>query len=129
MTTELWMLIACTALYWAQIMIASNGSLLKHGMKWAMGNRHEEVEALPAWNQRAHRAVENMKENLLIFAIVVLVVKTSGMANETSALGAQIFFGGRVAHAGVYIAGIGGLRTGVWAVSMVGVFMVASSLF
>jgi uncharacterized MAPEG superfamily protein len=46
-----------------------------------------------------------------------------------TALGATLFFWGRVAHAIVYLAGIPWVRTAAWAVSFVGIVMVASQLF
>jgi len=53
----------------------------------------------------------------------------SNKTNGTTLLGAQIFFWARVVYAGVYIAGIPWLRTGVWAVSVVGLAMIFVQLF
>jgi len=39
-------------------------------------------------------------------------------------LGAQIFFWARLVYAGVYIAGVPWLRTGVWAVAVVGLILI-----
>jgi uncharacterized MAPEG superfamily protein len=39
-------------------------------------------------------------------------------------LGAQIFVWARLAYAGVYIVGLPWIRTGVWAVSVVGLAMI-----
>ena len=66
-----------------------------------------------------------MLENLPVFAALVLVAHLSGASNETTALGATIFFWGRVAHAGAYIAGIPYLRTLAFAVSLTGMLMIA----
>ena len=70
-----------------------------------------------------------MKENLPLFAALVLIVQVSGSNNEMSAMGAELFIAARLAHAGAYIAGVPGLRTLLWATSIVGMFMVASSFF
>ncbi len=70
---------------------------------------------------RAHR---NMLENLVLFAALVLAAQAAGLANETTALGALLFFWGRVAYAVIYLAGIPWLRTGAWAVSMVGLVLI-----
>ena len=70
-----------------------------------------------------------MKESLPIFAALVLVAHVSGPADATSALGALIFVGARVAHAGIYVAGVPGLRTLIWSVSVIGMGMIGSSLF
>ena len=55
---------------------------------------------------RAQRAHANLLENLPLFAIAVLVAFAANRFSATTALGAQLFFWGRVAHALIYIAGI-----------------------
>jgi hypothetical protein len=46
-----------------------------------------------------------MQENLVIFSAVVLVANAVGVSNDSTALGASIFFFARVAHAIVYAFG------------------------
>ncbi len=127
MTVDLWMLVAAVVLTWAQIMIAATPSVLVNP-KWAMGNRDSSLES-PAWASRADRAAKNMKENLPMFAALVLIAHVSGEADSTSELGAQIFIGARIAHAIIYLAGIPGVRTLVWLVSVAGMAMILSTLF
>ena len=43
---------------------------------------------------------------------------------RSAVLGAQIFFWARLAYAIIYVAGIPWLRTGVWAVSVVGMILI-----
>ncbi len=69
-----------------------------------------------------------MLENLPVFAALVLVANVSGAANETTALGATIFFWGRVAHAAVSIAGVPWVRTAAFAVSLAGLLMILSEI-
>jgi uncharacterized MAPEG superfamily protein len=64
-----------------------------------------------------------------LFAVAVIIVHLAGKADATSALGAQIFLGGRIAHAAVYIAGIPVVRTLAWTVAIAGLAMVVSVLF
>jgi uncharacterized MAPEG superfamily protein len=71
----------------------------------------ENPPELPAWAQRATRVHLNMVENLAPFAALVLVAQAAGVANEMTAIGAQLFFWARVAHAVVFTAGIPWLRT------------------
>jgi uncharacterized MAPEG superfamily protein len=127
MTIDLWMLVAAAGLQWALILTAATPSILGD-MSWALGNRETEYDG-PAWSCRAKRASDNMAENLPLFAVLVLAAHVSGLANETSALGAEIFLGARVVHAGIYIAGVPAARTLIWAVSIVGMAMVGSTLF
>jgi len=60
----------------------------------------------------------------VLFAVLVLVAQVAGRANEMTALGAQLFFWGRLAYAVVYLVGIPWVRTGVWAVSLVGLILI-----
>ena len=127
MTTDLWMLVASVALTWLLIVGTATPSLLGDP-KWAAGNRDESRESSQGWQARLRRASANMNENLVLFAALVLVVSVAGKANATSALGAQVFFGARIAHAVIYVAGVPYLRTLAWAVSIAGMFMIASAL-
>ena len=78
----------------------------------------------PAWAQRAQRVHLNFVENLAPFAVLVLVAQIAGMANEMTALGAMIFFWGRVGHAICYFAAIPWLRTLTFAASWVGMVLI-----
>ena len=128
MTMDLWMLVASAGLCWALILADVTPSILIRGVVWSAGNR-EEAEDAEGVHGRIHRTNLNLQENLPLFAILVLVAHVSGEADATTALGAQIFFGARMVHAGVYIAGISFLRTAIWSVSIVGMAMIASALF
>jgi uncharacterized MAPEG superfamily protein len=108
MTMDLWMVVGSVALTWALIMLEATLTILRG---------------------RVLRASNNMKENLPLFVAIVLVVQAAGLANGTSALGAEIFLGARVLHAIVYIAGVPFVRTGVWLVSIAGIVLVGSALF
>ena len=77
---------------------------------------------------RSKRATPNMIEGLAMFAPVVLVAEATGNLNDMTALGATLFFWGRVAYAPSYWLGLPWIRTLVWAVSMVGIFMVLSQV-
>ncbi|MFT5683023.1 MAG: putative MAPEG superfamily protein [Myxococcota bacterium] len=127
MTVDLWMLVAAVVLTWVQILIAATPGLLMFP-KWATGNRDGSVD-IPTWAQRMDRAAQNMKENLPMFAALVLIAHVSGEADATSALGAQIFVGARIAHGIIYPVGIPVVRTLVWSVSVAGMGMIIASLF
>lgn len=127
MTTDLWMLLAAAGLQWLLIMIPATMGILANGIGWAFGNR-EDAKPAAAWVDRASRADRNLKENLPLFAILVLVAHVAQAADATTALGAQIFVGARVLHALLYMAGIPGLRTLAWVASLVGMGMIAGAL-
>src|SRR5262245_39577351 len=98
------------------------------GLEWGFGNRDRPLD-MPAWARRAERAHANLVENLAPFAILVLVAHVTGKANSTTALGATLFFWGRVAHAAVYTAGIIYLRTAVFFVATLGEILILLQLF
>ena len=129
MTTDLTMLVATAVLCLLNPMIYLIGEMqMPGGLEWGLGNRAEALK-LPEWAARAKRAHLNLVENLAPFAILVLVAHVSGKANGMTALGAQIFFWARVAHVGVYTAGIVGLRTAVFFVGTAGELLILIQLF
>jgi uncharacterized MAPEG superfamily protein len=93
------------------------------GLMLGLGNRDQLPEPSPVAG-RADRAAKNMLENLLLFAIVVLVARLGGVAPDEIAIGAAVFFWARVAYFFIYLAGIPFLRTAAWAVSIAGLVMI-----
>ena len=128
MTIDLWLLTWSVVLCLAQVVIAASGSSLKWGLPTAAGNR-EDVAELTGWLGRAQRAHRNMLENLLLFAVLVLVAHAAGKANEMTALGAHLFFWARLAYAAIYVAGVPWVRTLLWVVSVVGMVIIFAQLF
>ena len=128
MTTDLWMLVLSGVLCLLLPGVYLVGEMqTPGGMEWGLGNR-ETLLRLPEWAERARRAHANMVENLAPFAILVLTAHVSGNANGVTALGAVLFFLGRVAHAVVYVAGITVVRTIVFFVAVAGDLLILSQL-
>jgi len=123
MPIELKLLVWSVALTLVQMVIAVVGAMLLVGLPALAGNR-DNLPAIGGWAGRAQRAHRNMLESLLLFVALVLVAQVAGKLNAMTALGAQLFFWSRLAYAGVYLAGIPWLRTGVWAVSVVGLLLI-----
>src|SRR5271169_6296436 len=117
MKPELMLLVWSGALTFIQVLIAVSGATMQVGLATLAANR-EKLPECAGWAGRAQRAHRNMLENLVLFAVLVLVAVLAGKTNDTTLMGAQIFFWARVAYALVYYAGISWLRTGVWAVSV-----------
>jgi len=128
-TTDLWMLVYTALLSMFFFLTYLTGrTITAGGLDWAFGNRDAPL-AVPAWTARAQRAHANLVENLAPFAILVLVAHVAGKANATTALGATVFFWGRVGHAVTYIAGLIYIRTAVFFVATLGELMILSQLF
>ena len=101
------------------------GRISAWGLIDAVGYPQRELPQ-PAWAIRMRKAHNNLTENLVPFAALVLVVHVAGLSNEMTAMGAMIFFWARVAHAIVYTLGIPVARTLTFAAGLVGCLMIAS---
>ncbi|MDP6977735.1 MAG: MAPEG family protein [Myxococcota bacterium] len=127
MTTELSMLVYSALLTVLLALPSTICLIMTRGLSFAAGNRDEAYE-LPAWGGRAVRAHRNMLESLPVFAALVLAAHVSGATNDTTAMGATLFFWSRVAHAATYLAGIPWLRTLVFGTALVGMLMIAGQI-
>ena len=126
MAPDLHYLAYSALLTWVMLMTAATlkGRLwTPEGLKLGVGNRHALPEPSPIAG-RADRAAKNMLENLVLFAVVVLVARLGGMDPQHIVPGARLFFFARVVYFFVYLAGIPWLRTVVWAVSIAGLVMI-----
>jgi len=123
MPIELKLLVWSVALAFAQCLLAVTGAMLQVGLPTLAGNR-EKLPEITGWAGRAERAHRNMLQSLVLFAALVLVAQATGKLDPTTALGAQLFFWGRLAYAAVYVIGLPWVRTAVWAVSIVGLVMI-----
>ena len=123
MSTDLTLRVWAVALTLAQSVIAVAGAMLQVGPTALAGNR-ENLPPITGWADRAARAHRNMLENLVLFAALVLVAHAAGKANGTTALGSELFFWARLVYVPVFVIGIPWVRTGVWAVSVVGLVII-----
>jgi uncharacterized MAPEG superfamily protein len=123
MPLELKLLIWSVALAFILVLIAVLGALIQVGPPKLAGNR-EGLGDCTGWPGRAQRAHRNLLENLILFAVLVLVAQATGRLNAMTALGAQLFFWARTAHAAIYLAGVPWLRTVAWGVSVAGLIMI-----
>jgi len=123
LSTELEMLLLSAVLYVIQVSLPALEADFRNGLAWGMSNRSDNPTEAAAWGDRASRAVQNMAENLLPFACLVLIVQTSGNSGEMSALGALVFFYSRVSHALLYLAGITVLRSLAYFGGLIGMGM------
>lgn len=127
MTADLTFLVWAVALTIIQLLLAIAGAWTQFSMGTLVGNRETPVEG-KGWVGRAQRAHKNMLESLALFAALVLVAHVAGKANETTALGAQLFFYARAAYAVIYVAGFPWVRTVAWTIGLAGLLMILSQL-
>lgn len=94
------------------------------GMKIAFGNR-DAVPDATGFAGRTERCAHNSLENLVLFAALLFAAKSAGASAGTLDTAAAVFVGARVVYTVVYLIGVPVLRTAVWAVSIVGLGMLA----
>ena len=127
MTTELTYLVWAVALTIVQVLVASSGAMTQIALPVLAGNREAAAEGR-GWVGRAQRAHRNMLESLVLFAALVLVAHVAGKDNAMTALGAAIFFYGRLAYAVIYWIGMAWVRTLVWCVAVAGLVLILLQL-
>ena len=104
MSVEILMLVYSAVLLLVIILAQAGLAISQNGLMAQAGSRDNLPEP-SVLRQRMLRLTGNLQENLLMFAIVVLVANAAGVSNDTTAMGASIFFYARVAHAIIYAFG------------------------
>ena len=127
MKPEMMILLWAVVLTFVQMLIAAQGAFMQTGLVVLAGNR-EAFPVLTGWAGRARRAHLNMIENMVLFAALVFLVIAAGKTNQWTILGAELFFWGRLGYALIYLAGFPWVRTLAWAISVIGLVMMALQL-
>ena len=120
MTVELGMLVYSVVLFLLIIVVQAGLGIAQNGLVAQAGSRDSLPEPSVV-RQRLQRLTANLQENLVMFAIVVLVANAMGIGNDTTAMAATIFFYARVAHAIVYAFGWPMIRPLFYFVSLYGI--------
>jgi uncharacterized MAPEG superfamily protein len=123
MTIELSLLVWSVALTLVLVVAAVIGAQMQVGLETLIGNR-DNMPEITGWAGRSIRAHRNLLESLVLFAILVLTARAVGISNGMTETGAYLFFFGRIAHAGLYIAGIPWARTAAWSISVLGLLLI-----
>ena len=85
LSPELTFLLWAVALTFIQLIISLLGATQQHGLTTLAGNR-ENIGSTSGWAGRAQRAHRNMLENLVLFAVLVIVAHIAGISNELTVL-------------------------------------------
>ena len=128
MKPELTYLLFSVVLTFVQVVIAAAAAHQVVGLTTLAVNR-DGMKEMPGFAGRARRAHLNMVENMVLFSALVLIAVVANKTNATTAMGALIFFWARLVYAVIYLLGVPWLRTLAWAVSVIGMVMVAWPLF
>jgi uncharacterized MAPEG superfamily protein len=123
MTPELTYLAYSVLLLWIIVMVHAATAIRQNG-GLTMANARDNLPAPSVFGARAKRLVENSKENMLIFAPLVLIAAAANISNQWTILGAQLFFFARIAHAIIYLAGWPIIRPLAWLAGVVACAMI-----
>jgi len=96
-----------TALIWIPYIL---NMIAVRGLKDAVGYP-ENPEPMAPWAERMKAAHYNMIENLVIFAILVILLQINGGFNSTTAAACVVFFWARIAHLICYTFAVPLMRT------------------
>lgn len=122
MIVELWVLLACVMIMLVLVFVQQIHIDRTMGAKYAISNRGD-PRTPSDFGGRADRALANVKENLILYAPVALMIAIAGATSGITQLGALLFLGGRVVHAVTYLAGIVLIRSLAWMAGIIGLLM------
>jgi uncharacterized MAPEG superfamily protein len=128
MSVELTMLAYAVGLLFVLILIQGAAGVLAQGGMTMAGPR-DHLKEPSIWQARTKRVVDNHREGLILFAPLVLIAAVQNLSTDMTALGAQMFFYSRVAHAVVYLAGWPFIRSLFWLIGIVGTVLIFLALF
>lgn len=126
MTTELTMLVWTAALLLALVVVQAVVGVRAQGMPLA--HSRDNLPAPTGFHARMLRVVDNHREGLTLFAPVVLAATLADVSTAETALGAQVFFYSRLAHAVVYMLGLPWILPLIWVAGIVGLIMILRPL-
>jgi uncharacterized MAPEG superfamily protein len=124
MTVDLQMLIWTSVLCVLQAFPYTLALIARVGPVRAMSYPQPGEDNLSDWGRRSKRAHLNLVENLAPFAALVLIAQATGAANDSTALGAMIFFWSRVAMALAHTLAIPFVRSVCWFISLAGLVVI-----
>ena len=101
---------------------------LTHGLRYGAGPRDDPPPDNSPLRGRMGRAVSNFTETFALFAAGVLGVIVFDRTGTGTALGAALYFWGRVAYVPLYAFGVPWLRSVAWFVSILGIILVTMPL-
>jgi len=112
---------AFTALIWIPYIL---NVISNNKMSDAVGYPDQPLKMAP-WAERLKKAHYNAVENLVVFAVFVLIANAMEISNAATTSAAAVYFWARIIHAGSYAAGIPWIRTLSFAVSWLAIVCIA----
>jgi uncharacterized MAPEG superfamily protein len=127
MPIEMWCLLAAMVLALVHLTAASFSFKAQVGNRYTVGARDEDIRPTGVAG-RLHRAQWNFLETFPVFAAAVLMCHLMQKNGDVSALGAQLYIGGRLLFLPLYALGVPWLRTFSWNIATLGLVLVMAQI-
>lgn len=122
MSVELSLLVWSVALAIAYLTVQSSFYRLQHGIRFA-GTARDNEAAPDKFNARADKALRNFLETYGVFIALVVATELGDKSSWLSQWGAHLYFWSRWLYLPLYVAGVAYVRSAVWFISAIGLFM------
>ncbi len=124
MSTELIVLAWGCILALVHIFAAGNAKTKQYGTKWNMGPRDGDLPPPNPLVGRLMRAQANFFETFPLVVAAILIGSIASISTRWTAIGAIIWIAARVVYLPLYAAGVPGVRSLAFLVSLVGLLMI-----
>jgi len=129
MTRELWIAVYAAVLGIVMVLLPPLFAYSRKGyLRWNAGPRDTPFDVGPH-AERLRRAFSNFMETYAFFAVFVIALAFAHKSSPVSIYGAWTYLGARIVYIPLYLFGVTGVRSLVWAVSLLGIAAVAFVLF
>lgn len=129
MTQELWIAVYAAVLGIVMVLLPPSLAYSRKGyMQWNAGPRDTPFDMGPHAD-RMKRAFSNFMETYAFFVVFVVALALAHKSSPISVYGAWTYLGARIVYIPLYAFGVVGIRSLVWAVSLLGIAAVAFVLF
>lgn len=123
MSVELWLLLGSIAVYALYLGTQSLLYRWRMGLWYAQTARDELPRPEGVLLGRAERALRNFNETYVPFVVLLLVAHLARQGDPLVFWGAVVWFAARIAYLPLYLAGVFLVRSLVWCVSAIGLFL------
>jgi uncharacterized MAPEG superfamily protein len=123
LSVELRVVMWSVVLGFVHIIASSHAASRQRGYRWTASARDEPLPPLTGIAGRLERALRNFLETFPFFVALVLVAELAGIHNRLTEWGSFLYLGARVAYLPLYALGIPLIRSLVWNVATIGMFL------
>lgn len=127
MSIELKLLLYSIVVLIVLLVMQTVAGMIQNGLGYTLSPRDEGSDG-HGYGARLERAFYNMLETFPIFATLVIMVELTEGWTSLTALGAQLYFWGRVFYVPAYVSGIPFARTIIWLVATAGMCLIGWEL-